>query len=105
MEKLWWDRALAFCVTGIEVDLAPTSAPDPARVLDELADRGIELAESPQQIPAALRRGLPAAQLAAAERELIRLAGLGAGARAVQSTRRLNDAERRLAADRPPHWG
>lgn len=104
MEKLWWDRALAFCVTGVEVDLPPTPTPDPVRVLDELVARGVPLSASRHQIPALLRAGLPAAQLAAAEQALVRLAGLDGATAAVQATRRLNDAERRLAADRPPHW-
>lgn len=104
MEKLWWDRALAFCVTGIEVELPPTPTPDPARVLHELATRGVPISATPHQIPAPLRAGLPAAQLAAAEQALVRLAGLDGATAAVQVTRRLNDAERRLAADRPPHW-
>lgn len=104
MEKLWWDRALAFCVTGIELELAPTPTPDPKRVLAELSARGVALSTRRHQIPEPLRAGLPAAQLAAAERELLRLAGLDGAPAAVRATRRLNDAERRLAADRPPHW-
>lgn len=104
MEKLWWDRALAFCVTGIQVDLPVSEGPDPARVLAALQERGIERSSQRHPIPGPLRTGLPAAQLAAAEQQIVRLAGLTVAPPSVRSARGPSEAERRLMADRPPHW-
>ena len=60
----------------------------------------------PYAVPAELRRGLGAAQFAAAWTALLtELGPLTTNARPVVTDRALTSDERRLLADRPPHHG
>ncbi|WP_026925762.1 hypothetical protein [Granulicoccus phenolivorans] len=105
MAEAAWHTALAYAVTGRDLALGLQARPDPAGLLAELRARGLEPDQQPRVIPARLRAGLGAAQLAAALTELRRLARVdGLEPRTPAPGRRLGEPERRLLADRPPHW-
>lgn len=115
-----WQSALAFALTQQELPLPASAAPDPAGVVDALAQAGwsaeritehareVLAAEQPwpHPIPAALREGCGPAQLQAA---LVRVRALldleTVAKRPPAAPRPLNADERRLMADVPPHWG
>lgn len=115
-----WQAALAYALTGAEYELAEPGRPEPASVVTELNGLGwtparlaahalAELAAErpwPHPVPADLRRGCGAAQLAAAlgtTRELLGLTSLDT--RSPSARRRLNPDEQRLLRDVPPHHG
>jgi hypothetical protein len=95
----------------------PAAGPDPDRLAAELAAadpdgldgvrRRMAAARTegpwPVPLPPDLRRGLGAAQFAAALTELRRF--LGPPERSVIADRPLDTAERRLTTDVPPHYG
>ena len=109
-----WHRAIAFALTGEELDLPTSSAPNPGALLAQLADAGwarVRIAEHahaasgwPHPVPDALRAGLGAAQLFAAlgrAREELGVAVLDP--RPPSGRTALTADERRLLADVPPH--
>lgn len=115
-----WQAALGYALTGDELELAETGRPDPVSLVTVLADagwpaervehhaRGRMAAEAswPHQVPARLRAGCGAAQLAAAlrlVRELLDLANLEV--RPPSGRAKLNPDEERLMRDVPPHHG
>lgn len=107
-----WHRALGFAVTGEELELPDHEVPQPAVLLTELAALGWSgerlraAARHDHQPPQELRAGLGAAQYAAALAELRRLVGAtGATTRVSSGRTALGAEDRRLLADRPPHWG
>lgn len=116
-ESRSWHQALAFALTARrQPELGLQRRPDPARLLAELVagtPGGLDgLREQierlraggpwPVAVPADLRRGLGAAQLAAALAELRRLI---TPIEPVQTTadRPLDSTEQALARDVPPH--
>lgn len=113
-----WHRALAFALTGAELDLDAQTAPDIADLVADLAKLGWdadavgaharEAAGSgpwPHPIPDTLRSGLGAAQLYAALTEARARLGLEVLTVLPPSRRtRLDADERRLLADVPPHY-
>jgi hypothetical protein len=115
-----WQAALGFALIGAELELAEPGRPDPNALVDELAAAGWPAsrvgehareragAESawPHAVPAALREGCGAAQLAAAlraTRELLQLTTLEVRPPSVRSM--LNPDEERLMREVPPHHG
>ncbi len=107
-----WHRVLGFALTGEELDLPDHDTPQPAVLLAELAglgwsgDRLREAARRNHQPTQQMRAGLGAAQYAAAMAEVRRLLGAtGAVSRVSSGRTGLDAADRRLLADRPPHWG
>jgi len=113
-----WHAALACALTGAELSLAESGAPDPAALVDDLAalgwprDRIADHARAeatagrpwPHPVPAALRDGCGAAQLAAAltrVREALDLITLET--RPPSAPRRLTPDEVRLLREVPPH--
>lgn len=115
-----WHSALAFALTHVELPLPPSQAPDPAGLVEALADEGWSAerigeharetlaAEQPwpHPIPAALREGCGPAQLQAALGRVRSLLDLETvEKRPPAAPRPLNADERRLIADVPPHWG
>lgn len=112
------DRALAealgLALTGERLPLDDPSALagqladagySPARLQALRAERQAEKAPWPFPVPLDERRELGFARFDAAlaeARTSLGLAGLNPTAQAVRG---LNQDERRLAADRPPHWG
>ena len=110
-----WHRAIAFALTGEELDPPTSSAPNPGALLAQLADAGwarVRIAEHahaasgwPHPVPDALRAGLGAAQLHAAIGATRHRLGLDVLTVLPPSRRiRLDADERRLAADVPPHY-
>ena len=111
-----WHAALAYALLGPPVrDLTDSGVP---RIPDLVAELGgaqavrraviiaQESGEWPYDLPVDLRRGLGAAQLAAAWTALLAaLSPLTTEARPVVADRALTAEERRLQADRPPHHG
>lgn len=107
---------LGRALTGEEL---PLSAEEPSALADELSTLGWDaarLADLRQQrqairapwpfpVPIDVRREFGFARFDARLAELRQLLGLSGQQAARQSTRAWGDAERRLAADRPPHWG
>lgn len=114
-----WQVALGYALVGEQLPLSDTVAPDPARLVTELADLGWDadrvasharavVADEqpwPHPIPAELRQGCGAAQLFAGlgrVRELLGVVTLEA--RPPSARKRLNLDEQRLLRDVPPHW-
>ncbi len=115
-----WHTALAYALTGEQLDLPEAEHPDASAVVAELSARGWDaarigaharaLAEAgtgwPHPVPAALRQGCGAAQLAAALGAARQLLGLSTlETRPPSGRRRLNPDEERLLRDKPPHHG
>lgn len=115
-----WHAALGYALTGEELDLPEAQAPDPAGLVDDLASLGwtrtriadharqvLEAEQGwPHLVPATLRAGCGAAQLAALMgrvRELLDLTTLET--RPPSGRRRLNADELRLLREVPPHHG
>ncbi len=113
-----WHAALGCALTGEELPLAEPGVPDPAALVDDLAALGwtrdriaaharAEAAAEhawPHPVPAALREGCGAAQLAAAlvrVREALDLTSLET--RPPSPRRRLTPDEVRLLREVPPH--
>ncbi len=89
-------------VLAIELD---TLGWDPARLKDLRNQRQATRQPWPFPVPLDARRELGFARFDARLTQLRQLLGLSGQERALQSNRPWGDAERRLAADRPPHWG
>ena len=114
-----WHAALAWALTGEPMDLGVQDAPDVDELAGRLAARGwgaervaahareASVADAwPHPIPDALRSGLGAAQLHAAIGRAREHYGLTVLTVLPPSRRTSLDAdERRLLADRPPHYG
>lgn len=101
-----WHTALAYALTGREVDLGEQDAPDVPALVAQLRERGLEPDGRRRGVPAQLGAGLSYAQLAAAERAVRDALGAsGTVVRPPGRRTRLDADERRLSADRPPHWG
>lgn len=114
-----WNAGLAFALTGMELDLPASSGPDLELLMQQLAEAGwssARLAELKQEryaaelpwpfpVPAPLRAGCGFAQFQAALTRAEELLGIRVGELAATPTRPLTEAERRLLADLPPHWG
>lgn len=115
-----WQTALGYALTGCELGLAEPGGPDVVALVSALgaagwpADRIEAHARSrvtaelpwPHEVPADLRAGCGAAQLAAAlrlAREQLGLANFEV--RPPSGRRRLNPDELRLMRDVPPHHG
>jgi hypothetical protein len=115
-----WQAALGYALTGCELELAEPGRPDPHALLDALdaagwpasrvgahaRERAAAEAAWPHAVPAALRAGCGAAQLAAAlraARELLQLTSLEV--RPPSGRSRLNQDEQRLMREVPPHHG
>lgn len=110
-----WHAALAYALVGPPVrDLPEPGTPKVAQLIAALGGAESLRAEVaaaraagpwPVSVPAELRRGLGAAQFAAAWTALLTELGPTTNARPVVSDRALTNEERRLLADRPPHHG
>ncbi|MGC3994319.1 MAG: hypothetical protein QM779_09470 [Propionicimonas sp.] len=113
-----WHAALAWALTGVELALPEPGRPDVAALVDDLARSGWPVeriaeharAEAraerawPHPVPAGLRAGCGAAQLAAALGAARSTLGLTALETRAPSTRRtLNADEQRLMREVPPH--
>lgn len=115
-----WQSAVGYALTGDELTLAETGHPEPELLVEVLADAGwpaerigdharTELAAErvwPHPVPAGLRAGCGAAQLAAAlgrARELLGLSTLET--RGPSARTKLNADELRLMREVPPHHG
>ncbi len=105
-----WHAALGFALTGEWLDLPPVERPDPEVLLAQLAEAGwsgarlIEAARQPHQVPTDVVAGLGAAQFWAVLVDVRRRVGAGSEVRPPAAARPLTADERRLTADRPPHW-
>ncbi|WP_425308251.1 hypothetical protein AADG42_05665 [Ammonicoccus fulvus] len=105
-----WHTALGFALTGEWLELPPAELPDPETLLAQLADAGwsgerlAEAARQSHQVPADVVATLGAAQFWAVLVDLRRRVGATGEVRPPAMTRPLTADERRLAADRPPHW-
>lgn len=107
---------LGRALTGEEL---PLVAPDLAALAKELSTLGwgpdrlkdLRLQRQatrqpwPFPVPLEARRELGFARFDAKLTQLRQLVGLSGQEQALQSNRPWGDAERRLASDRPPHWG
>ena len=115
-----WQAALGFALTGEELELAEPGRPDPkalvegleaagwpaSRVGEHARERAAAESAWPHAVPAPLREGCGAAQLAAAlraTRELLQLTTLEV--RPPSGRSRLNPDEERLMREVPPHHG
>ncbi|WP_432558520.1 hypothetical protein [Granulicoccus sp. GXG6511] len=110
-----WHAVLAFALTGewlrLPSDDGGGPAPDPDRLLADLAAVGwsgprlAAAATARRTVPVEQVRALGAARFAAVVADL--RARVLAGSAEVRSVsgRSLNIDERRLVAERPPHWG
>lgn len=78
---------------------------NPPRLADLRHQRQITRQPWPFPVPMEARRELGFARFDARLTQLRDLVGLSGQERAPQSSRAWGEAERRLAADRPPHWG
>lgn len=109
-----WHTLLAYALTGewlvLPQDGGPESALDPDRLLAELAAigwSGARLARAAalqRTVPAQQVRVLGPARFSAVLAELRRRVLVGADDVRTVSARPMDADERRLAADRPPHW-
>jgi hypothetical protein len=96
-----WHQALVYAVTGeLRPELGRQEEPDLGAVVDAIGDRP----RGAHPVPADLRSGIGAAQLAAVLTELRRRLA-ASGPRQVLAERAPDAAERRLLADVPPHHG
>jgi hypothetical protein len=96
-----WHQALVFAVTGERrPELGRQEQPDLDAVVGALSGRP----RGAYPVPADLRSGIGAAQLAAVLTELRRRLTAG-GSRPVLAERAPDAAERRLLAEVPPHHG
>lgn len=110
-----WHTVLAFALTGEWLALPArdgnAGAPDPDRLLADLASIGwsrarlAEVAAVPRVVPVERVRLLGPARYTAVLDDLRRRVLAGTGEVRRVSARPLDAEERRLAADRPPHWG
>lgn len=114
-----WHAAIAWALTGEPIDLGVQEAPDVDELVTQLAARGWDAGRVsahaheasaagawPHPIPDAVRSGLGAAQLSAALGRARDRYGLTVLTVLPPSRRTSLDAdERRLLADRPPHYG
>lgn len=114
-----WHRAIAFALTGADLDLGEQQAPDLDLLVEQLSHRGWDAdalgdharaaaaaGPWPHPVPDALRAGLGAAQLYAAIGGARERYGLEVLTVLPPSRRtRLDTDERRLLADVPPHFG
>ncbi|HEX5336687.1 MAG TPA: hypothetical protein VFW55_12450 [Propionicimonas sp.] len=115
-----WHAALGFALTGHDLELAEPGRPDPEALLEDLEAAGwpsSRLGEHareraaaefawPHAVPAALRAGCGAAQLAAALRATRELLGLTTlEVRPPSGRLKLNPDEERLMREVPPHHG
>ncbi|MGL4832498.1 MAG: hypothetical protein ACRCWS_08020 [Propionibacteriaceae bacterium] len=114
-----WHRAVAFALTGVTLDLADDGSLDWDQLREQLAaagwgaaaiaalkhERMVEQLPWPVPIPAELRQGCGFAQLAAAVAAAEDQLGLRVAEQPATPTRPLTEAERRLMADLPPHFG
>lgn len=114
-----WHRAIAWALTGQELDLGVQPAPELNALVDQLDDHGWDadrIADHaratvgrlpwPHPVPDALRYGLGAAQLHAAIGRARARYGLEVLDVLPPSQRtRLDADERRLLGDVPPHFG
>lgn len=114
-----WHRAIAFALTGADLELGDQPAPDLDVLVDQLGDQGwgagtiaahareaAAVGPWPHPIPDALRSGLGAAQLYAAIGGARARYGLEVLTVLPPSRRTaLTADERRLLADVPPHFG
>lgn len=115
-----WQAALGYALTGCELELAEPGRPDPlalvagldaagwpaSRVGEHARERAADEAAWPHAVPARLRAGCGAAQLAAAlraARELLQLTSLEV--RPPSGRLRLDPDEQRLMREVPPHHG
>ena len=107
MDQRAWHQALAYAVTGQRrPELGYQAQPDLAELslrLGELADADVLAAGPLHRVPDDLMRGLGPAQFRAALTEL-RAALSRPPAGPVVASRPLTAEERRLDADRPPHY-
>ena len=94
-----WHTALVLALTGTREDLGTQEQPDPDVVLTHIAGRPI----GHHAVPDDLMDQLPAAQFAAVLAELRRRRQVAQGP--PPGPRVLDAHDRRLNADRPPHWG
>lgn len=114
-----WHVAVAWALTGEPMDLGVQDSPDADELVAQLAARGWDAARLsahareasaagpwPHPIPDAVRSGLGSAQLVAAIGRARDRYGLTVLTVLAPSRRTSLDAdERRLLADRPPHYG
>lgn len=115
-----WQAALAYALTGEELDLPEPGAPEPKSLLvaltragwpvQRITDHAMSVVEAghgwPHQVPAHLQAGCGAAQWLAALAESRRLLGLdGLLTQPPAPSRQLNPDEQRLLRDVPPHHG
>lgn len=105
-----WHAVLGFALTGEWLDLTEVESPEPDALLAELAAAGwsgVRLAEAtrqPRQVPAGVVAALGAARFWAVLVDLRRRVGAVGEVRLPAAARPLTVDERRLTADRPPHW-
>lgn len=106
-----WHAALAYVLTGQRLPVTPAPSPEPAALLAELSalgwsgERLTTTATVARAVPPELRAGLGAAQFWAVLAQL--RAEVGARGTVAQAPSRrtlLTAEERRLRAERPPHW-
>lgn len=106
-----WHAALAYALTGEEVDVPAAAAPDPDRLLADLAAAGwprerlAVAARRRRVLPPEVLSALGAARFAATVADLRKRLDAVGETRAPSPRRTLTADERRLLADRPPHWG
>ena len=114
-----WHRAIAYALTGVDLDLGDQASPELDRLVRDLADHGWDadrlgdharavagVEPWPHPLPDDLRAGLGVAQLYAAIGGARAHYGLEALTVLPPSRRtRLDADERRLMADVPPHFG
>ncbi|RMB62125.1 hypothetical protein [Tessaracoccus antarcticus] len=107
---------LGRALTGEELPLAATDVAalaaelatvgwDASRLTDLRHQRQVMRQPWPFPVPIEARRDLGFARFDARLADLRALLGLSGQLAATRSVRPWTEAERRLAADRPPHWG
>lgn len=107
-----WQSALAYALTGEWLPIPESGEPNADVLVAELERIGwtgprlVEAARQPRCLPDGWVRTLGPARYAAVLADLrVRLGVSGVPVRAPGAARPLNPEERRLVADRPPHWG